>query len=491
MRPTRTCRTIERDTEHSGLGTHMTSRWVSVLSIAGVVVVMSAVGAVSTPAAPHSAAVRLTGTTIGVGPSFEPFGLTIPFMFYGSVVPDGDAFHTVAYPAQMTVDVPVISELPVLSDLPYWPQSLKRSEGVGAGYLLHDIAATPSDVETTIIGVSQGAMVAELARAAMAADPNYVERADDYEFILIGNPYQPNGGLLTRFTYWKDLPVLGDLFPLGRPGPSDSPFETTFYQHQYDGVADFPAYFNVLAIVNSQVGSAFYHVLPGYVLERPDEPNAVVTQVGNTTYVTIPQYLPLLQPLRIPATLIGAERFVDAMDPVLRVFVEMGYDRTADPSQVQEFNFAMPPEKVEEARQALPEAFAQSRAILGGEPFVPTLPQPVVSDAEPSPGDEHPVRPVDTTPTVRRTVQDVAHSLSNATRPLTNVLRVFGGSTHPNSASVDDDDAAQPTVAGQRAGTHRAARPGSAAVRKAVDKISKTIGIGRRAVNRDTVTTGD
>ncbi len=38
------------------------------------------------------------------------------------------------------------------------------------------------------------------------------------EFVLIGDPYQPNGGILTRFTSWSDLPVLGDIFPFGRPG---------------------------------------------------------------------------------------------------------------------------------------------------------------------------------------------------------------------------------------------------------------------------------
>ncbi|MFE1137729.1 PE-PPE domain-containing protein [Streptomyces mutabilis] len=39
----------------------------------------------------------------------------------------------------------------------------------------------------------------------------------------------------------RTLPILGDIFPLGRPGPSDSPFKTTYYQNQYDGIADFPA----------------------------------------------------------------------------------------------------------------------------------------------------------------------------------------------------------------------------------------------------------
>ena len=406
----------------------------------GVVVAVSAGVTVSTPTATYSAAVRLIGTTIGVGPSFDGFGMSIPLFFYGSTVPEGDSFHTVPYPAQIALDIPIISDLPGLSDIPYWPHSLKRSEQIGAGYLQQDIANTPADDKVTIIGMSQGTQVAEIVRASMAKDPNYVANADNYEFVLIGDPYQPNGGILTRFTSWSDVPVLGDIFPLGRPGPSDSPFKTTYYQNQYDGFADFPAYFNVLSIANALAGIVFQHVFPGYVLEHPDASNAVTTQVGNTTYVALPQYLPLLAPLRIPASLIGAERFVDALDPILRVFVEMGYDRTADPSQVKEFGWVTPEEKIHEALNELPGAFAQSLAILGGEKYTPTLPQPVVSDVEPeTPVTEHPIDPVGNSPFeqgVRHTVEDVAAALSDATRPLAKVLQAIGGATAPHTTVV-------------------------------------------------------
>lgn len=343
---------------------NVSRRWGSVLFAGGVVIVVSAGATFSTPTSAYTAAVRLLGTSIGVGGSFDGLGLTIPLFFYGTVVPQGDSFHTVPYPAQINLNYPIISDLPVLSDLPYWPQTLKRSEAVGAGYLEQDIAATQAGEKVTIIGMSQGAQVAEIARADMVKDPNYVANAQSYKFILVGDPYQPNGGILARFTSWSDLRVLGNLFPFGRPGPSDSPFQTTLYQNQYDGFADFPAYFNVLAIANAVVGIVFEHILPGYVLESSDSPNAVSTTVGNTTYVTIPQYLPLLAPLRAVASLIGAQRFVDALDPVLRVFVEMGYDRTADPSQVKEFSWITPPQKVREALEELPSAIEQSLAIL-------------------------------------------------------------------------------------------------------------------------------
>lgn len=448
-------------------------RWASALLAGGVVVAVSAGVSVTTPSATYSAAVRLLGTTIGVGPSFDGLGLTIPIPFYGSTVPEGDSYHTLPYPAQIAISLPIISDLPGLSAMPYWPQSLKQSEAIGAGYLLQDIAGTAKGEKVTIIGLSQGNQVVEIARTEMAKDPNYVANAQDYEFIFIGNPYQPNGGILTRLTSWSDLPVLSDIFPFGRPGPSDSPFKTIYYQNQYDGVADFPAYFNALSLVNSLAGQAFGHAFPGYVLERPDAPNAVTTQIGNTTYVMLPQYLPILAPLRIPASVFGVERFVDAMDPVLRVFIEMGYDRTADPSHVKEFSWITPDEKLREALDALPGAFEQSRAILGGETYIPTLPQPVVSDTEPEgPWTEHPPVPVDNSPWaqgVRHVVEQVAASLSDATRPFAKVFQAIGANTPPKKAvepvertapvTTETEAAADAEETGARTGKQRKSTP--------------------------------
>ncbi|BBX27500.1 PE/PPE family protein [Mycolicibacterium alvei] len=453
----------------------------------GVIVAMSAGVTVSTPTATYNAAVQLVGTTIGVGPSFDGFGLSIPLFFYGSTVPEGDSFHTVPYPAQINLDLPIISDLPGLSDIPYWPHSLKRSEQIGAGYLQQDIANTPAGDKVTIIGMSQGTQVAEIVRAEMAKDPNYVANADNYEFVFIGDPYQPNGGILARFTSWSEVPVLGDIFPLGRPGPSDSPFKTTYYQNQYDGFADFPAYFNVLSVANAVAGILFQHVFPGYVLEHPDAANAVSTQVGNTTYVMLPQYLPLLAPLRIPASLIGAERFVDAMDPVLRVFVEMGYDRTADPSQVKEFGWITPPEKIHEAVNALPAAFEQSVAILGGEKYTPTLPQPIVSGTEPeTPVTQHPIDPVGTAPFeqgVRHTVVDVTKALSDATRPLAKVLQAIGAPTAPkNGVEADRGDMPKATPS-SRHGRTRTDSPQTDSARRRLSAVPDADGSGKRGAN--------
>ena len=152
-------------------------------------------------------------------------------------------------------------------------------------------------------------------------------------------------------------------------------------------------------MTNALLGIVFEHVLPGYVFDDPTDSNVVSSTVGNTTYVTIPHLLPLLEPLRLAASLIGAQRFVDALDPILRVFVERAYDRTADPSQVKEFAWTIPQEKVQAAWDALPAAFAQSLAILCGATYTPTVPVPVVASEQPeTPVTEHPAQPVDDSP---------------------------------------------------------------------------------------------
>lgn len=410
-------------------------RWTAAGLTTGAAVAVAAatvvgVAAPGIPSVSH-AAVRLLDTTIGVGGSFDGLGLGIPMFFYGTAVRQGDSFHVVPYPAQINVDWPVISDLPGVSDLPYWPHSLKQSERIGAGFLEQDIASQAPDQKISIIGMSQGAQVAEIARADMAKNPDYVVHAGDYTFAFVGDPYQPNGGILSRFTAWNQMPILGDLIPFGRPGPADSPFQTTVYQNQYDGFADFPAYFNPLAIVNAAMGIVFQHVFPGYVLEPKSSPNTVTTTVGNTTYVTYPQRLPLLAPLHFAASLIGVQRIVDALDPVLRVLVESGYDRTADPSRVQEFSWTMPQDKINAAIEQLPGAFAQSWEILRTGAYTPTLPQPIVDPTGPAtPTTDHPARPVTVSPVadaIRQWVVNVTAALANVTRPLANLMQIISG----------------------------------------------------------------
>ena len=57
--------------------------------------------------------------------------------------------------------------------------------------------ALTGDLSTALSGALSGVLGAGGTIGAA-----YVANADDYRFILVGNPYQPNGGILARFTSW-------------------------------------------------------------------------------------------------------------------------------------------------------------------------------------------------------------------------------------------------------------------------------------------------
>ena len=62
-----------------------------------------------------------------------------------------------------------------MSDIPYWPQSLKRSEEIGAGYLLQDIAllqdaTTPAEDWSQVLEGVRPFLVESFTEDAALAD---------------------------------------------------------------------------------------------------------------------------------------------------------------------------------------------------------------------------------------------------------------------------------------------------------------------------------
>lgn len=121
-------------------------------------------------------------------------------------------------------------------------------------------------------------------------------------FVLLGNPNNPNGGILARFPGLY-LQSLGLTFNGATP---DTDYATTIYTTQYDGFADFPKYpLNILADVNALLGIYYSHSLY-YGLTPEQVASGIVLPVSspdtNTTYILLPnEDLPLLQPLRVCA----------------------------------------------------------------------------------------------------------------------------------------------------------------------------------------------
>src|SRR5258705_7062484 len=145
-------------------------------------------------------------------------------------------------------------------------------------------------------------------------------------FTLLGDPMNPNGGLLERFV-GLTIPSGGLDFYGATPGNS---FPTKIYTQEYDGYADFPQYpINFLSDLNAFFGSAFVH--GSYPILTATQLGTAITlpTAGDTTttYYMIPTpNLPLLDPVRaIP--FIG-NPIADLVQPDLTVLVDLGYGST-------------------------------------------------------------------------------------------------------------------------------------------------------------------
>ena len=178
-----------------------------------------------------------------------------------------------------------------------------------------------------VYGESQSSTISGMVMPQLEQDG---VAADAVKFVLVGNPSNPDGGLLERFAPLS-LPALGITFDGATP--ADSIYQTDIYTQEYDGFADFPKYtLNALADLNAVLGLLYVH--PTYRLLTPDQIDHAIQLPttegydGNTTYYMIPmaddQVLPLLRLFEgIP--LVG-KPLVDLLNPALTQIVNLGYD---------------------------------------------------------------------------------------------------------------------------------------------------------------------
>jgi hypothetical protein len=188
---------------------------------------------------------------------------------------------------------------------------------------LNSLLSTPTN-SAVVFGFSQSAEISSNEiKALMAAGSPY---QGQLSFVLAGDPENPVGGILERFPGFY-IPF-ADVAFYGAT-PPNSPYPTSIYTAQYDGVADAPQYpLNVLSDVNAFMG--YYYVHYTY-------PTLTATQVGNAVllptspgytgqtqyYMFMTQNLPLLQPIRdIPY---AGPPIADIFQPDLRVMVDQGY----------------------------------------------------------------------------------------------------------------------------------------------------------------------
>jgi hypothetical protein len=173
-----------------------------------------------------------------------------------------------------------------------------------------------------VFGYSQGADVETTAMQQIYADGI---PSDEVHFVMLGDPANPDGGLLSRFGVDIDgakptVPGLGITF--SGPTPADE-YPTDIYTYEYDGFADQPRYpIDFLSDLNALLGMAFNH---GDYLS-PDAMNSafLLGSEGLTSYYMIPsETLPLLAPLQFIPVL--GKPLYDLLEPDMSVLVNLGY----------------------------------------------------------------------------------------------------------------------------------------------------------------------
>ncbi len=177
-----------------------------------------------------------------------------------------------------------------------------------------------------IFGYSQSATISSMEMNYLHNTPGALPTDLKLSFTLIGDPSNPNGGLLARFP-GLTLSPLGITMGLATP---DNLFPTRIYSIEYDGFADFPQYpINVVSDVNAFLGLIELHGMYPR-LDPTAITNAIPLQtLGDTQtsyYIIDTGHFPLTDFIRdIPVV---GNPVADLLEPDLKVIADMGYGST-------------------------------------------------------------------------------------------------------------------------------------------------------------------
>jgi PE-PPE domain len=147
--------------------------------------------------------------------------------------------------------------------------STSTSVGLGMADLENAITTNVNDNDaTTVFGYSQSSTLSSYVMQQLDPHGTPQTGALDPKFLLIGDPSNPNGGLLSRFDGFTlsnghvvtdplNLPALGVSFDSVTPADD---YVTSMYSLEYDGFTDFPKYpINFLSDLNAFLGIATIH----------------------------------------------------------------------------------------------------------------------------------------------------------------------------------------------------------------------------------------
>ena len=310
---------------------------------------------------------RLANTVIGAGASGDPTGVRVPAKLGGTVVPATYGYDPINYPATI---------------------NLAASRDAGVPVMRTALVTHAGEPRLIVAGYSEGTLVAEQVRRDLQATPAGSAPSDtQLTFEMIASPFAGNGGILARLP-WLDIPFIID--PMGATQPTR--YDTTYYANEYDVYADFPAYFNPLALLNSVLAIRYAH--PDQYYDSIDPATAPKVQKvvpnsagGTDTYILyLNPHLPLFGPIREVSALLSltpiTEPVLSAIEPLFRLAIDMAYtDRTyANPETPTPFSLITPPAKFIEALGGIPGALSQGAAnLLSGGQSSMILPRQSVS----------------------------------------------------------------------------------------------------------------
>lgn len=315
-----------------------------------------------------SSMVELANTVIGVGGLGDNTGVRVPPKLSGTVVPKDYQYAGLQYDSGLNLAASRDAGTPLLH-----------------AAIVKTYGAEPSII---VVGYSAGTLAVEQERRNLQhLAPSDAPSPDQLSFVQIANPFAPNGGIFQRF---PGVPVPGLVDAMGAGQPTR--YDTTYIANEYDPYGDFPAYLNPLSLLNTVLALRYSHPDEAYNPDVPGTTPAYVTTVHHTidetdstdTYVLYYRALPLLGPLRELSTQTGltpfTEPFISAIEPMLRLLVDMGYtDRVnANPAAPVPFSLIIPPQNVIAALLGMPGAISQGVTnLLSGGTAPTALPDPL------------------------------------------------------------------------------------------------------------------
>lgn len=237
-------------------------------------------------------------------------------------MPYENGLFTPEYPLlgmPFTMNTPTATDGP-LAGFPALSSSMGQDMLILENAIKSDQAAGDT---STVFGWSQSSTASGLAMQQL--DPSGTPMPDSgLQFVLVGDPSNPDGGLLERFN-GLSLPSLGIDFDGATPA---NDFPTDIYTLEYDGFADFPKYpIDFISDLNALLGFVDVHgqylsLTPQQVADATLLPGSAAdgTAGSLTNYYMIPETAPLISVLSQENPQMAA-----LLGPALQVVINAGY----------------------------------------------------------------------------------------------------------------------------------------------------------------------